>query len=92
MAVADARMEFRLRPDLKLRIERAAKLVDQPVSEFARSAAQERAESVLHEHEAVTVVPAEFFDELFDALDATPARSAELAEAAREAERIVTRR
>ena len=92
MAVADARMEFRLHRDLKSRIERAAQLADQPVSEFARTAAEERADAILREYEATTVVPARFFDELFDSLDAPSAPSAQLAQAAREADQVVTRR
>jgi uncharacterized protein (DUF1778 family) len=72
MARASARLEFRVTPAHKAMIERAAQLSGEPVTAFARDAAEERAERVLREHEATTVVPAEFFDDLMMALDATP--------------------
>ena len=67
---ATARLEFRVAPHDKAVIERAAALVGEPVTAFARTAAEERAERVLAEHEVTTTVPAEFFDELLAALDA----------------------
>lgn len=91
MAAATARLEFRVRPDLKSRIERAAELVHEPVGEFARTAAEEKAERIIREHEATTTVPAGFFDELFDALDAPPRPNAALARAARRARKTVAR-
>lgn len=80
-----ARLELRVRPDRKSRIERAAELVHESVSEFARTAAEEKAERVIREHEATTTVPAAFFDELLDALDAPQRANAALARAARDA-------
>lgn len=91
MAAATARLEFRVRPDLKSRIERAAELVHEPVGEFARTAAEEKAERIIREYEATTTVPAGFFDELFDALDAPPRPNAALARAAGRARKTVTR-
>ncbi|BBZ52347.1 DUF1778 domain-containing protein [Mycobacterium heidelbergense] len=88
---ASARLEFRLRQDRKSLIERAAQLLDEPVSEFARAAVEEKAERILREHQAATTVPAEFFDELLAALDAPANPNAELARAAKHARRIVTR-
>jgi uncharacterized protein (DUF1778 family) len=64
-----------VRPESKARIERAAALVRTPVSDFVRSAAEERAERVMAEHDAQTAVPAEFFDDLLAAFD-QPARPA----------------
>jgi len=90
-AAASARLEFRVRPDKKSLIERAAELAHEPVSEFARAAAEEKAEQVLREHEATTSVPAEFFDELLAALDAPAAPSAALARAAQRAHETVIR-
>jgi len=90
-STASARLEFRLRPDRKSAIERAAALLDEPVSEFARAAAEEKAERVLREHEATTTVPAEFFDELLVALDAPPSPNTALAQAAHRARDLVTR-
>lgn len=91
MAAASARLEFRVRPDRKSLIERAADLVHEPVSEFARAAAEEKAVRVIREHEATTVVPPEFFDDLFDALDTPASPNAALARAAKRARATVTR-
>jgi uncharacterized protein (DUF1778 family) len=91
MSRASARLEFRVRPERKSRIERAAELVHEPVSEFARSAAEEKAERVIREHEATTTVPAEFFDELLDALDTAPRANAALARAAQQARETILR-
>lgn len=91
MAAASARLEFRIRPERKSRIERAAELVHEPVSEFARTAAEEKAERILREHEATIMVPAEFFDDLLDALDAPPRVKAALARAAQQARETLNR-
>lgn len=91
MASASARLEFRVRPERKSRIERAAELMHEPVSEFARTAAEEKAERVIREHEATTTVPAEFFDDLLDALDAAPRANEALARAAKQARETLTR-
>jgi len=77
-----ARFEFRIRSDAKQRIEHAAGLLGESASDFARRAAEQRADEVLLEHDAVTLVPASFFDELLDALDADPQPNATLARAA----------
>lgn len=90
-STASARLEFRVRPDRKSAIERAAALLDEPVSEFARTAAEEKAERVLREHEATTTVPAGFFDELLAALDSPPSSNAALERAARRSRDVVTR-
>ena len=91
MPAASARLEFRVRPERKSRIERAAELVHEPVSEFARTAAEEKAERVIREHEATTTVPAEFFDDLLDALDAAPRVNAALGRAAQQARETIIR-
>lgn len=91
MAAASARLEFRVRPDRKSLIERAANLVHEPVSEFARGAAEEKALRVISEYEATTTVPPEFFDDLLIALEAPATPSAALARAAKRAARTVTR-
>lgn len=88
---ATARLEVRLRPASKARIERAAALVDAPVSDFVRSAAEERAEQIMAEHEAHTHVPAAFFDALLAALDAPAQPSAALSRAAERARGAVVR-
>lgn len=91
MPAASARLEFRVRPERKSRIERAAELVHEPVSEFARTAAEEKAERVIREHEATTTVPFEFFDDLLDALDESPRANQALTRAAQQARETLSR-
>jgi uncharacterized protein (DUF1778 family) len=79
---ATARLEFRVSPEDRARIERAAALLGEPPSTFARAAAEERAERVLRE-QTTTTVPAKFFDDLMAALDAPARPNAALAEAGR---------
>ncbi len=88
MATVSARLEFRVRPDRKLLIERAAELMHEPVSEFARGAAEEKAVRIIREHEATTTVPAEFFDEVLAALDAPATPNAALTRAAKRARTV----
>ncbi len=85
---ATARLEVRLQPDSKARLERAAELAHVPVSDFVRSAAEERAEQVLREHDAQTTVPAGFFDDLLAALDAPAQANDALARAAERARSV----
>ncbi|RZU52144.1 uncharacterized protein (DUF1778 family) [Krasilnikovia cinnamomea] len=89
---ASARFEFRLRPEAKSRIEQAAGLVHESTSDFARTAAEERANRVLQEHLVATVVPAEFFEELLQALDAPAQANSALQRAAERAGSVVERR
>lgn len=63
-----SRIEVRAEAELIDLIQRAAKAVHEPTSEFIRKAARSRADIVLHE-ELITVMPAEQFDELFHSLD-----------------------
>ncbi len=86
---ATARFEVRVRPDSKARLERAAALVQVPVSDFVRSAAEDRAEQILREHDTQTTVPAEFFDDLLTALDAPAQPNAALTRAALRARGLV---
>jgi uncharacterized protein (DUF1778 family) len=88
---ASARLEVRVRPESKARIERAAALAQVPVSDFVRAAAEERAAQVMAEHEQHTSVPAEFFDELLAALEAPPEPAAALTRGAKRARTAVTR-
>lgn len=88
---ATARLEVRIGQEAKARIEHAAELTRVPVSDFVRSAAEERAEAVLAEHLTQTGVPAEFFDALLDALDAGPRPSQALGEAAVRARTLLER-
>jgi uncharacterized protein (DUF1778 family) len=89
---ASARFEFRLRSETKKLIERAAELVQESSSDFARHAVEERAEQVLREHPLVTPVPPSFFDDLLRSLDAPAAPNEALQAAARRAREVVERR
>lgn len=86
---ATARLELRVRPDTKSRLERAAAVAQVGVSDFVRSAAEDRAEQVLAEHETRTPVPADFYDELLAALDAPSQPNPALSRAAGRARDLV---
>ena len=93
MAVAaSARLEFRLPDESKARMERAAEIARVPLSDFVRTAAEERTEQILREHEATITVPAAFFDELLEALDAPPVANARLTAAFKRSSGLVSRR
>ncbi|WP_109508098.1 GNAT family N-acetyltransferase [Nocardioides speluncae] len=62
MANATERVEFRLRPDEKERLERAAQVVATNVSRFARRAIQELTDLVLTRHDSLTRVERPEFD------------------------------
>ena len=81
-------LEVWLQPASKARLERAAELTNVPVSDFVRSALEERVEQVLRDHDVQTTVPADFFDDLVAALDAPAEANAALARAA---QRVVRR-
>lgn len=68
MTIREARLDFRLDPESKARIERAASLNRESVSAFVVHAATAAADHVLAQAE-VTMMPAEQFDELLEALD-----------------------
>ena len=91
MSAATARLEFRVSPEDKARIERAAEISGEPVTSFARTAAEEKAERVLREHSATTTVPAEFFDDLIAALDGPARSNAGLRKAAAKLRKTVAR-
>ena len=86
--VATQRFEFRIADEVKARLAAAAELVDEPVSEFVRAAAEDRAEAVLRAHRE-TRVPASFFDDLLDALERPVERNEALARAARRIDQVV---
>ena len=88
---ATARFEVRVRPEAKAKIALAADLVNLPVSDFVRSAAEDRAEEILREHESQTRVPAAFFDSLLAALDEPARPSPALRRASRRTRDVVTR-
>ena len=69
----------------------AAGLVNLPVSDFVRSAAEDRAEGILREHESQTRVPAAFYDSLLAALDEPVRPSPALRRASRRTRDVVTR-
>lgn len=90
-ASTPSRFEFRVKADSKQRIEHAANLVNESTSDFVRAAAERRAEEVLLDHDVVTRVPADFFNQLIEALDEPPKANAALKRGARRAQRVVRR-
>ena len=75
---ATARIELRAQRGPAERIRYAARLRRQSLSAFVLDAAAERAEEVIASA-STTVVPSEFFDKLWAALDRPPKRNAALA-------------
>ena len=67
-ATRTSRIELRTDPEREQRIRYAAELEHQSVSAFVLDAAAERAEQVIASASA-TVVPSDFFDRLWEALD-----------------------
>lgn len=86
--VTTGRFEFRIRPEVKERIEYAAQLVRVPVGDFVRTAAEDRADEVIRV-QAATVMPSDFFDALLTALDEPPRPNAALARGARRSRKVV---
>lgn len=69
---ATARLEIRLPEDQRVEIERAAEILQLPVSEWVRKTLEAAAAEVLQAHLHETRVSPEFFEELLDALDRPP--------------------
>lgn len=84
------RLEFRVTTEVKRRLRHAAELSHVQLSDFVRTAAEERADQVLREH-AVSVVPPDFFDSLVSALEAPAVPNPALARAALRADEILDR-
>ena len=89
--VVTGRMEFRVQPQLEQEIRLAASLRQVPVSDFIRSAVEERASEVVRQTRP-TIVPAAFFDELVAALDGPVEVNESLARAIDRARGLVERR
>lgn len=85
MAAKTDRMEARVSPDERQRIEQAASFTGVSVSAFIVNAAVDRAEQVISES-ATTTVPADYFDALLAALD-EPESAPQLSSAAKKASR-----
>ena len=83
-----ARIELRAEPDREERIRAAARLSNQSLSAFVLEAASARADEILRAA-ATTVVPADYFDELHQALSEPPVPNAALQRASRRARRVV---
>jgi uncharacterized protein (DUF1778 family) len=69
MTAIATRLNFRVRPETEQRLRSAAAASNQSLTDFVISAAEERADEVLASH---TLVPAEYFDALLEALDQPP--------------------
>jgi uncharacterized protein (DUF1778 family) len=89
MVSKDARLELRLDPAVKARLEQAAAMTRQSTSSFVAEASIAAADKVLGAAD-VTFMPAEQFDELMAALD-VPDDAPELARLAARPSRVVRR-
>ena len=89
MATRTQRVEARVAPRDRARIDKAAALEGQSISAFMVAAAAEKADQVITAR-TTTVVPADFFDRLVAAIDHTDRapRLARAAKLAREDRRI----
>ena len=90
MPTKTARIELRAAPAREQRIRYAAELARQSLSAFVLDAASERAEQVIASSSS-TVVPDDFFDELWDALDAPPSPNEALRRRAAEERQVEQR-
>jgi uncharacterized protein (DUF1778 family) len=86
MTTAAERLGFRVTPGVKAHLEDAARSLGVPLTEFVLGAAQDKADEVLA---AKTVVPADYFDKLIDALDAPAEENEPLRSAASRAPSVV---
>jgi uncharacterized protein (DUF1778 family) len=68
LTTREARLDFRLDPEVKAQIEQAAKLRHESVSAFVVHAAAAEADRTLARAD-ITMMPAEQFDELFASLE-----------------------
>jgi len=87
-ATRDARLYVRADSEEKARIEHAAKLARQNVSDFIRDAVEDRAEEVIASQE-YTLLDQASFEALAQALDHPITPSAALQEAARRPRRFI---
>lgn len=85
MAVKSCRIESRVSPEARARIEQAAVMAGVSVSSFMVDAAVERADELIAQH-TTTIVPADYFDALLATLD-EPDPAPRLAKAAADAKR-----
>jgi len=86
MAVRTDRVEARVSPDQRERIERAAAFSGESMSTFMVAAAVQRADDVIADQSS-TVVPADYFDQLLAALDEPAEKAPRLATAAKQSRR-----
>jgi uncharacterized protein (DUF1778 family) len=86
MTTAAERLGFRVTPGVKEHLQDAARSLGVPLTEFVLGAAQDKADEVLA---AKTVVPADYFDKLIDALDAPAEENEPLRKAASRAPSVV---
>lgn len=90
MAAKTERIELRTDQERERRIRYAAELEHQSVSAFVLDAASDRAERVISSSTA-TSAPGDFFDLLWQSLDARPTVNSALNRRARSARRITQR-
>jgi uncharacterized protein (DUF1778 family) len=82
-----ARIELRAEPEREEQIRAAARITNQSISSFVLDAATERARDVLATA-STTVVPSNFFDEIYRSLDHPPEPNPALQRAARRPWRV----
>ncbi len=80
---APSRMNFRLSPEVKARIVRAAALAGQDLTEFAVAALSEKADETIEKHESVFSADADY-DYFLRSLESDSTESTEKSEAAAE--------
>jgi uncharacterized protein (DUF1778 family) len=90
MSTKTTRFEFRIDPESKSEIERAAAACGESASDFVTNAALERARAVL-ENQHVTAVPPDYFDRLIRALDEPIQRNEPTRRAIRRLDEVVKR-
>lgn len=88
MATATARIEIRITPEAKATLERAAALSGETSSSFARAAIENESTRVLREHESVTYVDDEYFEELLTMLVDPTEPNPKLIQAFRDAKKL----
>ncbi len=81
MSVGGVRLDYRVTPEIKELVDKAARLLGQTEASFARSALTEKAHQVITEH-TITRLSARDWDELNALLAAEPQPTKKLKEAA----------
>lgn len=79
------RLNFRVRPEKERTLRQAAEVAKESLTDFVMHAAEQRAEVLLATH---TLVPADYFDRMLEAMDRPPQVLPQLADAAKRSRRM----